>query len=148
MRLQSKPFEIHDFNPVRVRGELYGSAVVFSNAKARVAFQSEFKPPAYLQYDKIRRVLVRHDPKRWLLVLGCLTILLVAGFFILFVYTRYPKWLVQLDLKGPRDRHPPVKVRARFSAPLARILRDYLAQADVPVTLENLPEAAPPPSSE
>ncbi len=130
---QREYFEISSFHPTRYDGELYGQAVRFSNVKQHISFHSEYTPTVYLQYNKVTTVRVIYDPMRWLLVLGCLTILLVAGIFILFVYMQIPRWKVIIEVKNG----DPVKIRARISEDWARQFQDYI-NGLLPVSVENL----------
>ncbi|MHA1730619.1 MAG: hypothetical protein ACTSU5_01680 [Promethearchaeota archaeon] len=126
-------FDVEAIQPCKYRGELYGEAIKFSNEKRHVSLHSKFHEPAYLDYNRVTGVSVVYDPKKWLLVVGCITVLVVVGVLLIFAYVHLPRWKMTINLKNS----PPVKVRMRFSDALAGHLERYL-DGFLPVELESI----------
>ena len=104
-------FTIRNFEPVKIRKELYGNTIEFNNLKRYVKFTSQYHQPDYIHYDQIEKMIIKFDNKRKLLWLGIATLLLFFGIFILLVRIRLPPWKISIFLKKEQK---PIVIRARL----------------------------------
>lgn len=104
-------FTIRNFEPVKVRKELYGNTVEFNNLKRYVKFTSQYHQPDYIHYDQIDKMVIEFDNKRKMLWLGIATLVLFIGIFILLIRINLPPWKISIFLKKEQK---PIKFRARL----------------------------------
>ena len=104
-------FTIRNFEPVKIRKELYGNTIEFNNIKRHVKFTSQYHQPDYIHYDQIEKMIIKFDNKRKLLWLGIATLLLFFGIFILLLRIRLPPWKISIFLKKEQK---PIVIRARL----------------------------------
>ncbi len=104
-------FTIRNFEPVKIRKELYGNTIEFNNLKRYVKFTSQYHQPDYIHYDQIEKMIIKFDNKRKLLWLGIATLLLFFGIFILLLRIRLPPWKISIFLKKEQK---PIVIRARL----------------------------------
>ena len=115
---------IRNFEPVKIKGELYGNIIEFNNDKRYVKFTSQFHQPDYVHYDQIDKMIVKFDKKRKLLWLGIATLVLFIGIFVLLVRIRLPPWKISIFLK---KEEKPIVIRARIEDQKATILANFCA---------------------
>lgn len=104
-------FTIRNFDPVRVKGELYGNIIEFNNDKRYVKFTSQYHQSDYVHYDQIDKMIIKFDNKRKLLWLGIATLVLFIGIFVLLIRINLPPWKISIFLKKEKK---PIKIRARL----------------------------------
>ncbi len=107
----TEKFTIRNFEPVKVRKELFGNTIEFNNPKRYVKFTSQYHKPDYIHYDQIEKMIIKFDNKRKLLWLGIATLVLFFGIFILLVRIRLPPWKISIFLKKEKK---PIVIRARL----------------------------------
>ena len=115
---------IRNIDPVKVKGELYGNLIEFSNSKRYVKFTSKYHQPDYIHYDQIEKMIIKFDNKRKLLWLGIATLVLFFGIFILLVRIRLPPWKISIFLKKEQK---PIVIRARIEDNQASNLANFCA---------------------
>jgi len=104
-------FILTEFEPLKYNNQLFGKSVEFYHTKRHVKFTSEFHAPDYLQYDQITSIEIRHDPKKWLLYLGILTLIVFIGIFLFYLKVHLPPWDIIIHVKHRK----PVSIRTRFT---------------------------------
>ena len=115
---------IRNFEPVKVKGELYGNIVEFNKAKRYVKFTSQYHQPDFIHYDQIEKMIIKFDNKRKLLWLGIATLILFFGIFILLVRIRLPPWIISIFMK---KRKKLIVIRARLEDNEASNLANFCA---------------------
>ncbi len=125
---ESDTFSITTFDPVKYRGQMFGEAILFDNAKQQIRFGSKFHAPDYLSYSQITRIEVQHDRKNWLLWVGILTFMVIVGLFLLIARIHLPPWKITIYQK----KDAPIVIRARLTEYLLGRLLTY---PQVPVQL-------------
>ena len=115
---------IRNFEPVKVKGELYGNIVEFNKAKRYVKFTSQYHQPDFIHYDQIEKMIIKFDNKRKLLWLGIATLILFFGIFILLVRIRLPPWKISIFMK---KRKKLIVIRARLEDNEASNLANFCA---------------------
>ncbi len=115
---------IRNFEPVKVKGELYGNIVEFNKAKRYVKFTSQYHQPDFIHYDQIEKMIIKFDNKRKLLWLGIATLILFFGIFILLVRIRLPQWKISIFMK---KRKKLIVIRARLEDNEASNLANFCA---------------------
>lgn len=115
---------IRNFEPVKVKGELYGNIIEFNNPKRYIKFTSKYHQPDYIHYDQIEKMIIKFDNKRKLLWLGIATLILFFGIFILLVRIRLPPWKISIFLKKEQK---PIVIRARIEDNKASNLANFCA---------------------
>ncbi len=115
---------IRNFEPVKVRKELFGNTIEFNNSKRYIKFTSQYHQPNYIHYDQIEKMIIKFDNKRKLLWLGIATLLLFFGIFILLVRIRLPPWKISIFLKKEQK---PIIIRARLEDSEASNLSNFCA---------------------
>ena len=118
-------FTIRNFEPVKVKGELYGNIIEFNKAKRYVKFTSKFHHPDFIHNDQIEKMIVKFDNKRKLLWWGIATIVLFFGIFILLAWIRLPPWKISIFLKKEQK---PIVIRARIDDNTASNLANFCAE--------------------
>ncbi len=104
-------FTIRNFEPVKIRGELYGNIIEFNKPKRYVKFTSKFHQPDFIHNDQIEKMIIHFDNKRKLLWLGLATIILFIGIFVLLAWVRLPPWKISIFLKKEQK---PIVIRAQI----------------------------------
>ena len=117
-------FTIRNFEPVKIRGELYGNIIEFNKPKRYVKFTSKFHQPEFIHNDQIEKMIIHYDNKRKLLWLGIATIILFFGIFILLAWVRLPPWKISIFLKKEQK---PIAIRAQIDNNKASNLANFCA---------------------
>ena len=117
-------FTIRNFEPVKVRGELYGNIIEFNKPKRYVKFSSKFHQPDFIHNDQIEKMIIHFDNKRKLLWLGIATIILFIGIFVLLAWIRLPPWKISIFLKKEQK---PIVIRAQIDENKALKLANFCA---------------------
>ncbi|QEE14696.1 hypothetical protein DSAG12_00510 [Promethearchaeum syntrophicum] len=117
-------FTIRNFEPVKIRGELYGNLIEFNKIKRHVKFTSKFHQPDFIHNDQIEKMIIKFDNKRKLLWLGIATIILFIGIFVLLAWIRLPPWKISIKLKKEQK---PIVIRAQIDESKASNLASFCA---------------------